>query len=104
MPSTTMRDQKPGDPESKFSLRLTGTVERAAEHFAIDCHNTLTLRGKRRHEPLEGGAELVRVQQTEQPAERIVARQAFLELEEAAQKRLLRRREQCHVDRTLAAA
>ena len=22
MPSTTMRDQKPGDPESKFSLRL----------------------------------------------------------------------------------
>jgi hypothetical protein len=23
MPSTTMRDQKPGDPESKFSLRLT---------------------------------------------------------------------------------
>ena len=36
MPSTTMRDQKPGDPESKFSLRLSpnGRVRRAVRAAA----------------------------------------------------------------------
>ncbi len=45
----------------------------------------------------------LRLEAAEQPAERIVARDTVLELEEAAQERLFRLREQCHVHRALPA-
>jgi hypothetical protein len=60
--------------------------------------------GKPRHEPLEGSAELLRVKQAEQTAERIMAGQAVLQRQKAAQERLLCNRECCHKPRTLTAA
>jgi hypothetical protein len=59
---------------------------------------------KRCHEPLEGSTELFGVKQAEQPAERIMAGQTVLELQEAPEEWLLRNRECCHVRRTLGAA
>ena len=81
-----------------------GAVERAAEDLAVDCHNTLKSLGEVRHELLKRSAKLGRIEKAEQTAEGIVAGRAMLELEKAAQERLFRRGEQCHVDRTLAAA
>ena len=60
--------------------------------------------GKPRHEPLEGGAELLRIKLTEQPAERVVAGHPIRKLEEAAQERLLRPGKQRHIHRALPAA
>jgi hypothetical protein len=62
----------------------------------------LNLLGKSCHEPLKCSAELRRIEQPEQPAERVVAGQAILKPEKAAQERLLRFREQRHVHRALA--
>ena len=59
--------------------------------------------GKCRHEALEYGTELLRVEATEQSAERIVAGQTALKPQEAAQERLLGLGIQCHVDRRLPA-
>jgi len=60
--------------------------------------------GKRRHEPLKRGAELLRIQQSEKPAESIVAGDATLQNEEFAQKVLLGFREFRHIRRVLTAA
>jgi len=60
--------------------------------------------GKPGHEALEAIAELLRIEPAKQTAERIVARQAVFQLEEAAQERLLCHRERRHMCRALAAA
>jgi hypothetical protein len=83
---------------------VAGPIERTAQHLAVDGDNALDGIGKPPHEALENRAELLGVKQAEQAAEGVVAGQAALQLEEAAQERLLRRREPRHVGRTLAAA
>jgi hypothetical protein len=60
--------------------------------------------GKPAHEALEAGAELLGIEPAKQTAERIVARQAVFQLEEAAQERLLCHRERRHMCRALTAA
>jgi hypothetical protein len=82
----------------------TGAIEGAAQSLPVDGDNAWLSLGKSCHEPLEGSAELLRVEQAEQAAERIMAGQTVLELEDAAQEWLLRNRECCHVRRTLTAA
>jgi hypothetical protein len=72
-------------------------VERASQHLAIDRHDTLAGLGKPRHEALETVAELLSVEQAEQPTEGIVARSAVLQLEEAAQEPQLGAGELRHV-------
>lgn len=82
---------------------FAGAIERTAQNLAIDCRDTFNLPGKARHEPLKGNTELCWVKLTEQPAERGMAGQAVGQLEKAAQKRLLRLREQCHINSTSVA-
>jgi len=59
--------------------------------------------GEAGHEALEAGAELVRVERAEQPAERVVTGRAVLELQEAVQEVDLARGEFGHVAAVLAA-
>jgi hypothetical protein len=61
------------------------------------------LRGEFRHEDLEGGAELLRIEMAEQPAERVVVGQAIPQSQEAAQEWLFRLGEFRHIDHALAA-
>jgi hypothetical protein len=77
---------------------------RAAQNLAVDGHHPLTLPGKRRHEPLERGTELCRVEQPEQPAERVMTGQAVLQTEELAQERFFRLGKFGHVRRVLPTA
>jgi hypothetical protein len=72
-------------------------VMRSPRKLAIDRDNALTLLRKRRHEPLEGGTERRSVQQTEQPAESVVARNAIGQPEKAAQQWLFRLGECRHI-------
>src|SRR5208337_4695116 len=81
-----------------------GAVERAAQDLAVDRHNPFALLGETGHEPLKRRAKLLRIEQAEKPAERVVAGHAILELEKPAQERLLRLGEQAHVHRALPAA
>jgi hypothetical protein len=81
-----------------------GVVERAAQNLAVDRHNAFERLGEGGHEALKRRPELLRVERTEKPAERVVARHAILELEKPALERLLRLREQAHVHRALPAA
>jgi hypothetical protein len=60
--------------------------------------------GKPAHEALKATAELFGIEAAKQTAERIVARQAVFQLEEAAQERLLGHRECRHMCRALTAA
>jgi hypothetical protein len=62
------------------------------------------LLGKTGHEPLKRRPELLWIEHTEKPAERVMAGHAIFELEKPAQERLLRLREQAHVHRALPAA
>jgi hypothetical protein len=80
-----------------------GAVEGAAKNFPIDRHNALALLGKGHHEPLKRCAKLIRVQHPEKPAERIVAGDAALKLQEAAHESLLRLHPLGHVHRVLPA-
>jgi len=87
---------------SEIARRLAaGLVEGAAKNLAVYRHDAFTLLGKSRHEPLKNRAKPLRIEQAKQPAERVVAGHAVLELEKAAQKRLFRLREQAHVHRPL---
>ena len=79
-------------------------VERAPKLLAVNGHDSLAGRGKARHEPLKGCPELLGIEHTEKPAERVMAWHAILELQKPAQKRLLGFREQTHVHRPLRAA
>jgi hypothetical protein len=56
------------------------------------------LAGKLRHEPLKCSPELLRVEPAEQATEGVMAGQAIGKLEETAQERLLRPREQPHIN------
>jgi len=81
-----------------------GPIKRAAQHLPVNGHNSLALGGKLLHEPLKRGAKLIRIKIAKQPAEGIVTGQTLLQLEEAAQKRLLRLGEQRYIRRSLASA
>ena len=81
-----------------------GLVERTTQDFAVYRDNTLTLHRKLRHEALEHGSELIRLQSAKQPAESVVARQAVGEFEETTQVAFLRLRKQRHIDGALTAA
>lgn len=72
--------------------------------FSVDRDHAPADIRKPAHEALEAVAELLRIEPTEQAAERIIARQAVLQLEEAAQKRCLGNGEHRHMRRTLTAA
>ena len=81
-----------------------GTIERTAQDLAINRHDALNRCGETGHEPLEGGTEPLRIEQSEQPTEGVVAGQAVLQLEKAAQKGLFGFRKPLHRHRTLTAA
>jgi hypothetical protein len=81
-----------------------GAIERTPENLAIDGNNPLTGLGKRRHEALKAGAELIRIETAEQAAEGVVAGRAVRQIEELAQEKFLGLGEQGHVHRALAAA
>ena len=81
-----------------------GAIEGAAQDLAVNRHNPLNRIGEAGHEPLEGGTEPRRIEQPEQPTEGVVAGQAVLQLEKAAQKGLFRFREPRHRHCTLTAA
>jgi len=84
--------------------RLFGSrIERPAQHLAVNGDDTLAGFGEAGHEALEAGAERVRVEQAEQPAERVVTGRAVLELRGAAQEVDLARGEFGHVGAVLAA-
>jgi hypothetical protein len=57
-------------------------VERTAQHLAVDRDHTLAGLGKRRHEALKRGPELIGIETAEQPAERVVARRPALQVED----------------------
>src|SRR4051812_37835366 len=56
-----------------------GRVEGATQDLAVDSNDTLGGFGEPRHEALKAGAELVGIEQTKDPAERVVARRAMLQ-------------------------
>jgi hypothetical protein len=58
--------------------------------------------GEPLHEALEGSTKLCRIEQPEQPAERIVTGHTVFEFEKATQELLFCFREQRHVHRALA--
>src|SRR3954468_16168301 len=66
-----------------------GRVEGAAQDLTIDRDDTLGGFGEPRHEALKAGAELVGIEQTKDPAERVVARRAMLQGQKTAQERFL---------------
>ena len=77
---------------------LAGFVERAPHHLAVDRNAPLAGLSKALREPLEAGAELLRVEQTKDAAEGVVAGQATLELEKLAKELFLLPRKNGHVD------
>jgi hypothetical protein len=65
-------------PHSSPNRALIGRA--SARHLlAINRHDTLAGLGKAGHEPLETVAELLGIEQAEQPAESVVARSAMLQ-------------------------
>jgi hypothetical protein len=72
--------------------------------FAADGDHTLAGFGKRRHEPLKRGPELVGIEVAEQPAECIVTGWPILHIEKFAEQWLLLPGEQRHIHRPLSAA
>src|SRR3954447_8739202 len=73
-----------------------GAIEGAAQNLAVNRHDTLNRIGETGHEPLEGSTEPLRIEQPEQPTEGVMAGQAVLQLEKAAQKGLFRFRKPLH--------
>src|SRR3954453_8459915 len=59
------------------------------ERRSVDRDDALSGLGEPRHEALEAGAELVGIEQTQHPAERVVARRAMLQAQKTAQERFL---------------
>jgi len=62
----------------------TGMVERTSQNLAIDGNNAPNDCAETRGKSLERGAELFRIQQSEQPAEGVVTGQPVLQLQETA--------------------
>ena len=63
-----------------------GGVKRAPERLAVDCHHALAALGKALHELGEAGPELLGVEQTEHPAEGVVAGHAVRQGKELPQE------------------
>jgi hypothetical protein len=79
-------------------------VEGRAQRLTVDGDHALGRLGEARHEGDETSPELLRIQKPEHPAEGVVARNAPLQLQEAAQKALLGPAKLGHVHRRLPAA
>ena len=84
-------------------LPLARSNERR-KHLAVNRDHALAGLGKRRHEPLKRGPELIGIELAEQPAERVVTGWTVLHVEKFAEKWLLCPGEQRHVHRALSAA
>lgn len=78
-----------------------GPIERSVRNLAVDRDDPLARGGELRHEPPEARTKLVRVEQPQHPAERVVAGRPVLQSEELTQESLLRLRKLSHVDRPL---
>ena len=91
-----------GDQMQRRAAR--GAVERPAQGLAVDRHHASGAFGKAPHEGQETVVELDRVEQTKDAAEGVMARDAMVQPQELAQKRLLRATEQRHIRAVLAAA
>ena len=87
-----------------LALKANQPTERTAENLAVDRDHPLASLGKRSHETLEAGPELIRIEVAEQSAEGIVAGWAVLQIEELALERFLGFGEQSQVHGTLTAA
>ena len=74
-----------------------------AQRLAVDGDHPLGRLGEARHEGDETGPELFRIHKAEHPAEGVVARNAVLQLQDAAEKILLGLAELGHVHRRLPA-
>jgi hypothetical protein len=80
-----------------------GAIERAAQDLAVDRDDALGGLGETRHEALKAAAELVGIEPTQNPAERIVTGRAVLKVQETAQELPLVLGKLGHVHRSLSA-
>jgi hypothetical protein len=78
-----MRCSQPQGTDHVQRRLAAGAIKRAAQHLAVDRHDTFHLLAKALHEPLKCDGELGWIKLAEQPAERVVARQAIRQLEQA---------------------
>ena len=83
---------------------LGGTLEGAPHRLPVNCHNPLAALGKPLHEADEPGVEARRVEEPEEAAERVVARNAMRQGQKFLQERPLRAAKQRHVRTCLPAA
>jgi hypothetical protein len=63
-----------------------GPIEGATQHFAVNGDNAFNSFGESCHEPLESGAELLRVKHAEQATEGVVAGRPFSNLRKPRRK------------------
>ena len=91
---------------TRWSGRPALAIEAAPGGLAVDGDDRTApdLPGKRGDEAAEAGLECVRVEQPEDPRERVVARNAALQAQKTPQQRLLGASEQGHVDASFGAA
>src|SRR5271165_4245899 len=94
--STRRCSQPQAETMCNGDLPLARSNERRKD-LAVDRHNPFARLGEAGHEPLKRRPKLLRVERAEEPAERVVARNAVLEPEKPTQERLLRLGEQAHV-------
>jgi hypothetical protein len=83
--------------------RAARGIEGPAQNLAVDRDDALRQCRKARHETLKTGAERLRIQQTKNPAERVMAGQTVFQRQKATQERLFVFGEFSHVHRRLAA-
>lgn len=83
---------------------LRGTVEGAPHRLPVDRHNAVAALGKMLHEADEPGVEAGRIEQPEDPAESVVARNPVWQCQELLQKISFGAAEQRHIRTSLAAA
>src|SRR6187455_2122315 len=95
--------RRPGADQMQRRL-LRRTVEGTTQRLAVDCDDAWGGLGEASHELHEAAMEPGRIEQSEQAAKRVVARDAVGQPQEPAQKRLLGPAEQGHVRAVLAAA
>ena len=83
--------------------RAAGGIEGPAQNFAVDRDDALRHVRKARHETLKTGAERLRIQQTKNPAEGVMAGQTMFQRQKATQERLFVFGELSHVHGCLTA-
>src|SRR6201995_5519586 len=98
------RTRRGSQPQALTMCNADLPLARSKERRSVDRHHPLNGAGKLRHEPLKGRAEPLRIEQPEQTTEGVVAGQAILKLQKAAQEPFFRPGEAGHVHGTLAAA